>query len=116
MVFPFLKITKKSRETTATSIGDYLRYKSCMIKEFNVVKGFLNLEIDVSVWIACLDEMLKNQHWGQLKPNGMKVMIEFSSPNTNKPLHLGHLRNNFLGDAISELSKQQVIKSKNKFG
>ena len=103
VVFPFLKITRKSPETTATSIGDYLRSKSGMIKEFNVVKGFLNLEIDVSVWIACLDEMLKNQHWGQLKPNGMKVMIEFSSPNTNKPLHLGHLRNNFLGDAISRI-------------
>ena len=103
VVFPFLKITKKSPETTATSIGDYLRSKSGMIKEFNVVKGFLNLEIDVSVWIACLDEMLKNQYWGKLKPNGMKVMIEFSSPNTNKPLHLGHLRNNFLGDAISRI-------------
>ena len=103
VVFPFLKVTKKSPEFTATAIGDYLKSRSGLIKEFNVVKGFLNLEIDISVWISCFDDMLKNQYWGQLKPNGKKVMIEFSSPNTNKPLHLGHLRNNFLGDAISRI-------------
>ncbi len=103
VVFPFLKMTKKSPESTAMAIGDYLKCRSGLIKGFNVVKGFLNLEIDISVWISCLDDMLKNQHWGQLKSNGKKVMIEFSSPNTNKPLHLGHLRNNFLGDAISRI-------------
>ena len=103
VVFPFLKISQKSPEATAVAIGDFLKSRSGMIKDYNVVKGFLNLEIGTAVWISCLDDMLKNQHWGQLDPNGKKVMVEFSSPNTNKPLHLGHLRNNFLGDAISRI-------------
>ena len=103
VVFPFLKASKKSPEATAIVIGDYLKSRSGMIKDYNVVKGFLNLEIGTAVWISCLDDMLKNQHWGQLDSNGKKVMVEFSSPNTNKPLHLGHLRNNFLGDAISRI-------------
>ena len=103
VVFPFLKASKKSPEATAIAIGDYLKSRSGMIKDYNVVKGFLNLEIGTAVWISCLDDMLKNQHWGQLDSNGKKVMVEFSSPNTNKPLHLGHLRNNFLGDAMSRI-------------
>ncbi|MGY8981527.1 MAG: arginine--tRNA ligase [Cytophagales bacterium] len=103
VVFPFLKASKKSPEATAIAIGDYLKSRSGMIKDYNVVKGFLNLEIGTLVWISCLDDMLKNQHWGQLAANGKKVMVEFSSPNTNKPLHLGHLRNNFLGDAMSRI-------------
>ena len=103
VVFPFLKISQNSPEATAVAIGDFLKSRSGMIKDYNVVKGFLNLEIGTAVWISCLDDMLKNQHWGQLDPNGKKVMVEFSSPNTNKPLHLGHLRNNFLGDAISRI-------------
>ena len=103
VVFPFLKASKKSPEATAIAIGDYLKSRSGMIKDYNVVKGFLNLEIGTPVWISCLDDMLKNQHWGQLAANGKKVMVEFSSPNTNKPLHLGHLRNNFLGDAMSRI-------------
>ena len=103
VVFPFLKISQKSPEATAVAIGDFLKSRSGMIKDYNVVKGFLNLEIGTPVWISCLDDMLKNQHWGQLDSNGKKVMVEFSSPNTNKPLHLGHLRNNFLGDAISRI-------------
>ena len=103
VVFPFLKISQNSPEATAVAIVDFLKSRSGMIKDYNVVKGFLNLEIGTAVWISCLDDMLKNQHWGQLDPNGKKVMVEFSSPNTNKPLHLGHLRNNFLGDAISRI-------------
>lgn len=103
VVFPFLKASKKSPEATGIAIGDYLKSRSGMIKDYNVVKGFLNLEIGTLVWISCLDDMLKNQHWGQLAANGKKVMVEFSSPNTNKPLHLGHLRNNFLGDAMSRI-------------
>ena len=103
VVFPFLKASKKSPEATAIVIGDYLKSRSGMIKDYNVVKGFLNLEMGTAVWISCLDDMLKNQHWGQLAANGKKVMVEFSSPNTNKPLHLGHLRNNFLGDAMSRI-------------
>ena len=103
VVFPFLKASKKSPEATAIAIGDYLKSRSGMIKDYNVVKGFLNLEIGTPVWIFCLDDMLKNEHWGQLAANGKKVMVEFSSPNTNKPLHLGHLRNNFLGDAMSRI-------------
>ena len=103
VVFPFLKASKKSPEATAIAIGDYLKSRSGMIKDYNVVKGFLNLEIGTPVWISCLDDMLKNEHWGQLAANGKKVMVEFSSPNTNKPLHLGHLRNNFLGDAMSRI-------------
>ena len=103
VVFPFLKASKKSPEATAIAIGDYLKSRSGMIKDYNVVKGFLNLEIGTPVWISCLDDMLNNEHWGQLAANGKKVMVEFSSPNTNKPLHLGHLRNNFLGDAMSRI-------------
>ena len=103
VVFPFLKTSQKSPEATAVAIGDYLKLRSAMIKGYNVVKGFLNLEIDSSVWVACLGDMLSNENWGQLPSNGMKVMVEFSSPNTNKPLHLGHLRNNFLGDAMSRI-------------
>ncbi|MAJ50073.1 MAG: arginine--tRNA ligase [Flammeovirgaceae bacterium] len=103
VVFPFLKVTKMSPEDTAVVVGNFLKSRSGMIKDYNVVSGFLNLEIDTSVWVSCLDDMLKNQYWGQLADNGKKVMIEFSSPNTNKPLHLGHLRNNFLGDAISRI-------------
>ena len=103
VVFPFLKVTKMSPEDTAVVVGNFLKSRSGMIKDYNVVRGFLNLEIDTSVWVSCLDDMLKNQYWGQLADNGKKVMIEFSSPNTNKPLHLGHLRNNFLGDAISRI-------------
>ena len=103
VVFPFLKTSQKSPEATAVVIGDYLKSRSGMIKGYNVVKGFLNLEIDSSVWVACLGDMLSNENWGQLPPNGKKVMVEFSSPNTNKPLHLGHLRNNFLGDAMSRI-------------
>jgi arginyl-tRNA synthetase len=103
VVFPFLKISQKSPEATAVAIGDFLKSRSGMIKDYNVVKGFLNLEMGTAVWISCLDDMLKNQHWGQLDSNGKKVMVEFSSPKTNKPLHLGHLRNNFLGDAISRI-------------
>ena len=103
VVYPFLKTSQKSPEATAVVIGDYLKSRSGMIKGYNVVKGFLNLEIDSSVWVACLGDMLSNENWGQLPPNGKKVMVEFSSPNTNKPLHLGHLRNNFLGDAMSRI-------------
>jgi len=103
VVFPFLKTSQKSPEATAVAIGDYLKSRSAMIKGYNVVKGFLNLEIDSSVWGACLGDMLSNENWGQLPSNGKKVMVEFSSPNTNKPLHLGHLRNNFLGDAMSRI-------------
>ena len=103
VVFPFLKTSQKSPEATAVAIGDYLKSRSAMIKGYNVVKGFLNLEIDSSVWVACLGDMLSNENWGQLPSNGKKVMVEFSSPNTNKPLHLGHLRNNFLGDAMSSI-------------
>ena len=103
VVFPFLKISQKSPEATAVAIGDFLKSRSGMIKDYNVVKGFLNLEIGTPVWISCLDDMLNNEHWGQLAANGKKVMVEFSSPNTNKPLHLGHLRNNFLGDAMSRI-------------
>ena len=103
VVFPFLKTSQKSPEATAVAIGDYLKSRSAMIKGYNVVKGFLNLEIDSSVWVACLGDMLSNENWGQLPSNGKKVMVEFSSPNTNKPLHLGHLRNNFLGDAMSRI-------------
>ena len=66
VVFPFLKISKKSPEATAIAIGDFLKSRSGMIKDYNVVKGFLNLEIGTAVWISCLDDMLKKQHWGHL--------------------------------------------------
>jgi arginyl-tRNA synthetase len=103
--FPLTKITRKGPEETAKIVGDYLVANSSIISGYNVVKGFLNLVIHDRIWVELLAEIAPNPDYGQLPPNGNEIMVEYSSPNTNKPLHLGHLRNNFLGWSVSEIHK-----------
>lgn len=103
VVFPFLKITKGNPEGSGSQIGAWLQENVEEIKSFNVVKGFLNLEITDASWAATLHHIASDSTYGELPANGEKVMVEFSSPNTNKPLHLGHLRNNFLGDSTARI-------------
>jgi len=104
VVFPFLKSSKSSPEATAEAIGKELVNSLIDVKSFNVVKGFLNLEIQDSYWIDFLNHACNDKNFGMQTPNSnSEIMVEFSSPNTNKPLHLGHLRNIFLGDSVSNL-------------
>lgn len=103
--FPLVRITKRKPEETGTAIGEYLVAHADIVKDFNVVKGFLNLTLKDKVWIDTLLGITANPHYGQLPDQGEELMIEYSSPNTNKPLHLGHLRNNFLGWSVSEIYK-----------
>jgi arginyl-tRNA synthetase len=116
VVFPFLKFSKKGPEVTAAEIGAYLQSEVEDVVSFNVVKGFLNIEISHQYWINELHEAWNDPKYG-IQPAGTKpeqVMIEYSSPNTNKPLHLGHIRNNLLGYSISEILKAngyRVIKT-----
>jgi arginyl-tRNA synthetase len=105
VVFPITKISKKSPEQTATEIGEYLVANVAEITKFNVVKGFLNLSITESYFLKQFNEEILSPDFGVYAPNGKKVMVEYSSPNTNKPLHLGHVRNNLLGYSVSELLK-----------
>jgi arginyl-tRNA synthetase len=115
VVFPFLRFSKKSPEETANDLGNFLKEKVEAIPAFNVVKGFLNLVIDNSYWISVLNEALATEEYGFTAPtaDSKKVMIEYSSPNTNKPLHLGHIRNNLLGYSVAQILKangHEVIK------
>jgi arginyl-tRNA synthetase len=103
VVFPFLKITRKSPEESGKQIGQFLLEKTGILSGFNVVKGFLNLTIADTAWIRIFNMNFSDDNWGKFPPTGKKVMVEYSSPNTNKPLHLGHLRNNFLGFSVSEI-------------
>lgn len=103
--FPLAKISKKGPEQTATAIGEYLVAHSGIVSKFNVVKGFLNLVIADSVWVSVFKDIYADKNFGTLAPNGQEIMVEYSSPNTNKPLHLGHLRNNFLGYSVAEIYK-----------
>ena len=107
VVFPFLKVSKKNPEATATEIGEWLKANEPAISSFNVIKGFLNLTIAPNVWISLLDSINSTEAFGTVKATAESplVMIEYSSPNTNKPLHLGHVRNNLLGFSISEILK-----------
>jgi len=114
VVFPFLKISQSSPEATAQQIGQYLKAHVSSVRDFNVVKGFLNLEVAQQQWLELFTSLYTAPSLGQLPANGKKVMVEYSSPNTNKPLHLGHLRNNFLGFSIAEILKAsgyEVIKA-----
>lgn len=103
VVFPLLKASRKSPEATATQIGEYLVANIPEIKAFNVIKGFLNLSLDSEFWGARFQEIAANDTFGQAAPTGRTVMIEYSSPNTNKPLHLGHIRNNLLGYSVARI-------------
>nr|WP_121272629.1 arginine--tRNA ligase [Pedobacter schmidteae] len=105
VVFPVVRFSKKSPEATATDLGEYLVKHIEDVNAFNVVKGFLNLTINDSYWVKLFNTVLLNPDFGGVKPNGKKVMVEYSSPNTNKPLHLGHVRNNLLGYSVAELLK-----------
>lgn len=117
VVFPFLKMSKKTPERTALEIGDYLK-ENCanVIADFNVVKGFLNLSITPAAWVGLLNTINADPKFGE-KPvteNSPLVMIEYSSPNTNKPLHLGHVRNNLLGWSLAQIMEangNKVIKT-----
>jgi len=114
VVFPFLKLSQTSPEATATQLGNYLKAHTPAVRDFNVVKGFLNLIVNQAEWLNLFKQGYASPTFGQLPPNGQKVMVEYSSPNTNKPLHLGHLRNNFLGYAVAEILKAsgyEVIKA-----
>jgi arginyl-tRNA synthetase len=115
VLFALIKSLKTSPDALGQSLGDYLVANSNgFITGYNVIKGFLNLVIADNYWIKLLNEQYNNPAFGKQKNNGQKVMVEYSSPNTNKPLHLGHLRNNFLGwsiAAILEASGYEVVKS-----
>ena len=116
VVFPFLKISHKKPEDTAQDLGAYIKQNCEAIADFNVVKGFLNLVIDKKAWLSLLNEMNQNEKFGE-KPvteNSPLVMIEYSSPNTNKPLHLGHVRNNLLGWSLAQIREangNKVVKT-----
>jgi arginyl-tRNA synthetase len=103
--FSLTKLSKKSPEETARLVGDYLQTHSEVVSKFNVVKGFLNLSISDSVWANVFASIYSDTTFDQLPSNGKEMMVEYSSPNTNKPLHLGHLRNNFLGYSVAEIYK-----------
>lgn len=116
VVFPFLKASKKNPEATASEIGSWLVENLPAVEKFNVVKGFLNITINPSFWINVLNEMVKDPDYGFKKatPESKLVMVEYSSPNTNKPLHLGHVRNNLLGYALAkilEANGNKVVKT-----
>lgn len=105
VVFPFLKMSKKGPEQTAQEIGEYLKANEPAVAAFNVIKGFLNLTIASATWIELLNEIQADEQYGLVKATEQSplVMIEYSSPNTNKPLHLGHVRNNLLGNALANI-------------
>jgi arginyl-tRNA synthetase len=115
VVFPFLKISKKNPELTANEIGDFLVQNCEVLDKFNVIKGFLNLSIKQAYWVKFIKSLAETEIFGYKKANssGQKMMIEYSSPNTNKPLHLGHVRNNLLGYSLSKILQangHEVIK------
>ena len=103
VVFPLLKLSRKAPEATAAEIGDELKRSVPEVKAFNVIKGFLNITLGELFWSERLNEILAAPSYGQAAPNGRTVMVEYSSPNTNKPLHLGHIRNNLLGYSVAQI-------------
>ena len=105
VVFPVVRFSKKSPEVTATELGEYLVEHIEEVTAFNVVKGFLNLTVADRYWLNLFNQDLLSPEFGSVPANGKKVMVEYSSPNTNKPLHLGHVRNNLLGYSVAELLK-----------
>lgn len=114
VVFPLLRVSKASPEVTGNAIGSWLKDNVLEIAGFNCVKGFLNILFSDVYWNEELRSVAADENFGQLPATGRRVMVEFSSPNTNKPLHLGHIRNNLLGDSVSRLLKaggNEVIKS-----
>ena len=116
VVFPLLKVSKKKPEETAEEIGAYLKEHCNAVADYNVVKGFLNLTISTEAWVGLLNDINAQPHFGERQPTADSplVMVEYSSPNTNKPLHLGHVRNNLLGWSLSKIMEangNKVIKT-----
>lgn len=116
VVFPYLKASHKSPEATATEIGEWLVTNEPAVEKFNVVKGFLNISINPAFWLGILHDIAADSNFGIKKAdeNSDLVMVEYSSPNTNKPLHLGHVRNNLLGYSLScilEANGHKVVKT-----
>ena len=105
VVFPYLRLSRKKPEETAEEIGRYLMEHSAAVAGYNVIKGFLNLTVAPAAWVALLDDINRDARYGLTEPgeDAPLVMIEYSSPNTNKPLHLGHVRNNLLGWALAQI-------------
>ena len=103
VVFPLLRVSHAAPDATAAAIGAWLQENCPEIAAFNSVKGFLNLSLSNLFWQECFAGIFAADNYGQLPSTGKTVMVEFSSPNTNKPLHLGHVRNNLLGDSVSRL-------------
>jgi len=116
VTFPLLRISKKKPEETAQEIGEALLKESTIIEDFNVIKGFLNLSLSSAVWVALMENINSNPSYGIATPtdDAPLYMVEYSSPNTNKPLHLGHVRNNLLGHSLCEILKangKRVVKT-----
>ena len=114
VVFPFVKTSRQAPEATGAAIGEWIVANVPEISAFNCVKGFLNLSLSNEYWNSVLAETVQTPDFGQLPDTGRTVMVEFSSPNTNKPLHLGHIRNNLLGWSVSRLLEangHRVIKA-----
>ena len=105
VVFPLLRASKKSPEATATELGEKIAASTPEISAFNVIKGFLNLSVDASFWSARFQDIVEAENYGMAPASGRTIMIEYSSPNTNKPLHLGHIRNNLLGYSVATILK-----------
>ncbi|HTI61374.1 arginine--tRNA ligase [Mucilaginibacter sp.] len=114
VTFPFTKVSRKSPEQTGMEIGEFLKSEVSEISAFNVIKGFLNISLADSFWLNKFYTEILTDDFASFKPNGQKVMVEYSSPNTNKPLHLGHVRNNLLGYSVAkilEAAGYEVIKA-----
>lgn len=103
VMFPYLRITKRNPVESGTMLGEHLKDNSKLVQDFNVVKGFLNIEINDQSWVKMANALYNEENFGYRTTTGKEMMIEFSSPNTNKPLHLGHLRNNFLGYSFAKI-------------
>ncbi len=103
VTFPFSNISKKSPEETGKALGEWMYAQNSIISDYNIVKGFLNLEITDQTWLKVFKHILGQEHYGFNEQTGEEVMVEYSSPNTNKPLHLGHLRNIFLGYSVAKI-------------
>jgi arginyl-tRNA synthetase len=114
VTFPYTKFSRKSPEQTGQEIGAYLQENVAEVSGFNIIKGFLNLSIADAYWLALYNDTILKDDFGIAAPNGKKVMVEYSSPNTNKPLHLGHVRNNLLGYSVAAILKAagyEVVKA-----
>ena len=116
VVFPFVKMARKSPEQTGQELGDYLVAHCEAVSSYNVVKGFLNLVIAPAAWLSMLADIDSDEHYGEKAADAQSplVMIEYSSPNTNKPLHLGHVRNNLLGWSLAQIMQangNRVVKT-----